>query len=86
MRRPYDWSDADIPMRPRVMTIVHPLSPLNVRCRLEFLAAAEEEAQRRFGRSLTVEELERVLRRYPGDIGSRAKPLRPWEGQGRSPS
>jgi hypothetical protein len=36
------------------------------RARLEYLAGAEEE-WRRTGRLMTAEELERVLRRYPGD-------------------
>ncbi len=36
--------------------------------RAEFMAAAEAESLRRLGRSLTREELERVFRRYPGDL------------------
>jgi hypothetical protein len=39
--------------------------------RQTFIEAAEEDARRRFGRSLTDEELTRVLRWYPGDIGER---------------
>jgi hypothetical protein len=35
--------------------------------RLEFVRGAEEEWQRRTGRRLTLDELERVMRRYPGD-------------------
>jgi len=38
------------------------------RARLEYLAGAEENWRRRTGRPRTAEELERVLRRYPGDI------------------
>lgn len=40
---------------------------LNERVRSEFIAGAEEESMRRFGRALTRDELERVLGRYPGD-------------------
>jgi hypothetical protein len=41
---------------------------LNERLRASFIAGAEEESRRRLGRGLTRDELERVLRRYPGDI------------------
>jgi len=41
---------------------------LNERLRAEWIAGAEEEWRRRTGRSMTAEELERVLRRYPGDV------------------
>ena len=41
---------------------------LNERLRAEFIAGAEEDSRRRLGRALTAKELERVLRRYPGDI------------------
>jgi hypothetical protein len=41
---------------------------LNRRLRAEFIAGAEEDSRRRLGRGLTAEELERVLRRYPGDV------------------
>ncbi len=41
---------------------------LNQRLRREFVEGAEEDSRQRLGRGLTVEELERVLRRYPGDI------------------
>jgi hypothetical protein len=34
----------------------------------ESIAGAEEEWRKRTGRSLTAEELERVLKRYPGDV------------------
>jgi hypothetical protein len=37
------------------------------RARAEYLAGAEEKWRRRTGRSMTAMELERVLRRYPGD-------------------
>jgi hypothetical protein len=40
----------------------------NERIRAAFNAGAEEDSRRRMGRCLTREELERVLRRYPGDI------------------
>jgi hypothetical protein len=41
---------------------------MNLRLRREFVAGAEEENRRLTGRPLTAEELERVLRRYPGDV------------------
>jgi hypothetical protein len=41
---------------------------LNERLRAAFIDGAEEDSRRRLGRGLTREELERVLRRYPGDI------------------
>ena len=40
---------------------------LNEEARAEYIADAEEEWRKRTGRSLTNEELERVLRRYPAD-------------------
>ena len=36
------------------------------RARTEYIAGAEEDWRRRTGRPMTAEELERVLRRYPG--------------------
>ena len=42
---------------------------LNERLRAAFIEGAEEDSQRRLGRGLTVEELERVFWHYPGDIG-----------------
>jgi hypothetical protein len=41
---------------------------MNLRLRAEFIAGAEEEWRKRTGRPMTAEELERVLRRYPGDV------------------
>jgi hypothetical protein len=41
---------------------------LNERLRAEFIAGAKEEYRKRTGRPMTAEELERVLRRYPGDV------------------
>jgi hypothetical protein len=38
---------------------------LDERLRAEFIKGAEEDSQRRLGRPLTREELERVLRRFP---------------------
>ena len=38
------------------------------RARMEYVAGVEEELRRRTGRPMTAEELERVLRRYPGDV------------------
>jgi hypothetical protein len=40
---------------------------MNLGLRAEFMAGAEEEGRERTGRPMTVEELEHVLRRYPGD-------------------
>lgn len=41
---------------------------LNERLLAEWTAGAEEEWRRRTGRPMTAEELERVLRRYPGGL------------------
>jgi hypothetical protein len=41
---------------------------LKERARAEYLAGAEAEWRRLHGRPMTAEELERVLRRYPGDV------------------
>jgi len=38
------------------------------RARMEYVAGAEEEWRQRMGRPMTAEELEHVVRRYPGDI------------------
>lgn len=48
---------------------------LSERLRAAFLAGAEEDSRRRLGRGPTREELERVLRRYPGDVRSRCDPI-----------
>jgi hypothetical protein len=69
-----DWLDGDIALPPGDFTIFHPLSPLNRRLRREFIAGAEEDSRRRLGRGLTAEELVRVVRYYPGDIGHRRAP------------
>ena len=44
---------------------------LNKRLRQAFIEGAEEDSRRRLGRGLTVEELERVLWRYPADVPER---------------
>jgi hypothetical protein len=44
---------------------------LNRRLRLAFIEGAEERSRARLGRGLTDEELQRVLRRYPGDAPER---------------
>ncbi len=49
-------------------TVIEPAEPLNQRLRRAFLEGAEQHSQRRLGRPLTPEELERVLGRYPGDV------------------
>ena len=41
---------------------------LRIRLRIEWLAGVEEEHRRRTGRPMTADELERVLRHYPGDV------------------
>jgi len=41
--------------------------PLAQRARRAFVEGAEEDSRRRLGRALTLDELERVLRRFPGD-------------------
>jgi hypothetical protein len=44
---------------------------LNRRLRLAFIEGAEEDSHSRLGRGLIEEELQRVLRRYPGDLPER---------------
>jgi hypothetical protein len=46
-------------------------SALNRRLRIAFIAGAEEDSRSRLGWGLSEEELERVLRRYPGDLPRR---------------
>ncbi|HEY5182175.1 MAG TPA: hypothetical protein VIJ07_20795 [Dermatophilaceae bacterium] len=46
------------------------LARLNQRLRQSFIEGAEQDSQRRLGRGLTAEELERVLRRYPGNVAT----------------
>jgi hypothetical protein len=41
---------------------------LNARLRAAFIDGAEEDSRCRLGRGLTCDELERVLRHYPGDL------------------
>jgi hypothetical protein len=41
---------------------------LRERARAEFVTGAEDDHRRLTGRSMTTEELERVLRRFPGDV------------------
>ena len=43
------------------------LESLSKRLRLEFLRGAEDQSARSEGRFLSLAELNRVLRRYPGD-------------------
>jgi hypothetical protein len=47
---------------------------LNQRLRQAFIEGAEVDMRRLLGRGLTAEELERVLRRYPGDLFERREP------------
>ena len=44
---------------------------LNRKLRLAFIAGSEERWQLDHGRPMTVDELRRVLRRYPGDLPER---------------
>jgi hypothetical protein len=46
---------------------------LNQRLRQAFIEGAGVDMRRLLGRGLTAEEFERVLRRYPGDVGVRRK-------------
>ena len=69
------WLNDDLPFPDGPMGVTHRLSSLNLRFRWEYLAAVEADARARLGRPLTQEELVRVLARYPGDIGSAARPL-----------
>ena len=41
---------------------------LNERLRQAFIEGAEEDSRRRLGQGLTADELERVLRHYPGNL------------------
>jgi hypothetical protein len=41
---------------------------INTRLRAAWVEGAEEDSLRRLGRGLTPEELEGVMRRYPGDV------------------
>jgi hypothetical protein len=47
------------------------LRELNRRLRIAFIAGAEERSRETVGRGLTDEELERILRRYSGDVPER---------------
>ena len=44
---------------------------LDQRLRQTFIEGAEKDSRRRLGRGLTAEELERILRLCPGDVGER---------------
>ena len=55
-------------------TVADPRAVLNQKLRAAFVEGAEEDSRRRLGRGLTEEELERVLRHYPGDMDTRPKP------------
>jgi hypothetical protein len=56
------------PRRQRWLEGSEEFRTLNVRLRLAFLAAAEERSRRVMGRALAPDELERILRHYPGDL------------------
>jgi hypothetical protein len=67
--RPNAWRAA---ISPRQNARTAPSDPdsrrLNERLRAEWVAGAEEEWRKRTGRPMTAEDLERVLKRYPGDM------------------
>jgi hypothetical protein len=42
---------------------------LNMGLRAAFVAGAKQKSRRTLGRRVTRDELERVMRRYPGDMG-----------------
>ena len=46
-------------------------SALNRRLRIAFISGAEEDSRSSLGRGLSEKELERVVRRYPGDLPRR---------------
>jgi hypothetical protein len=54
--------------------VADPRAVLNRELRAAFVEGAEEDSRRRLGRGLTEEELERVLRHYPGDVETQPKP------------
>lgn len=56
--RPLHWLEAWLGWRKQ----------LNMGLRAEFIAGVEEEWRKRTGRRMTAEEVERVLRRYPGEV------------------
>lgn len=47
------------------------LAELNRKLRLAFIEGAEKRSRRALGRGLSAEELERVVKRYPGDVPER---------------
>jgi hypothetical protein len=47
------------------------LSELNRRLRIAFIARAEERSRETVRRGLSEDELEQVVRRYPGDVPER---------------
>jgi hypothetical protein len=60
------------PDQPAAETASERRARLNQRLRQAFIEGAEEDSRRLLGRGLTAEELDRVLRHYPGDIGPRS--------------
>jgi hypothetical protein len=63
---PKSGSMAD--QRPESNALTERRTNLNRWLRLAFIKGAEEHSRREAGRGLSEEELERVLRRYPGDL------------------
>jgi len=52
----------------QMATIATTLTNSTSGCAQRSFEGAEDESRRRLGRGLTRDELERVLRRYPGDL------------------
>ena len=69
------WLNDDLPFPDGPIDVTHRHSSLSLRLRWEYLAGAEADARALLGRPLTHEELVRTLARYPGDIGSPARPM-----------
>jgi hypothetical protein len=65
-------ANAHVNQQPRQPTdIARRRTARNRRLRIAFIAGAEEDPRSRLGRGLSEEELEGVLRRYPGDLPGR---------------
>lgn len=66
--------DLDAPLRGVPQPDGSRMEELNRRLRAAFLAGAEEHALQAHARGLTVDELGRVLRHYPGDVDPDREP------------
>jgi hypothetical protein len=74
---PGDWGAATVAAvedrKPTADTDQERRDRLNQRVRQAFIEGAEVDSRRLLGRGLTAEEMERVLRRYPGDMAYRRR-------------